>query len=189
MKLIVGLGNPGLKYSNTRHNIGFKVIKQLADLFDIKISKRCFGAKTGAGMIHSHRVLLALPQEFMNLSGGPLKQLVMSNRIKKEDLLVVCDDVNLILGHLRVRPAGSAGGHNGLKSIIKEMGHSDFTRMRIGVGKEGLSGDITGFVLGEFTRGEKKELPGIVNAAAVACEYWVKEGAQKTANKYNGKVN
>jgi len=174
MKLIVGLGNPGLKYSSTRHNSGFKVIKLLAKKHNIKINKQEYGSKIGAGAIGSHKVILAMPQKFMNLSGDPVRMLLAAHKIKQEDLLVICDDVNIPLGHLRLRAQGSAGGHNGLKSIIGNLKSELFSRLRVGVGQGiELKGDITGFVLGDFNRTEAKVLPDILSQAIQACESWV----------------
>src|SRR3989338_5581485 len=179
MKLIVGLGNPGLRYRNTRHNIGFKAIKLLAKKHKIKINKNEFGAKCGHGAVNNHKVILAMPQKFMNLSGGPLKALADYYRIKREDLLVVSDDVNIMFGALRLRREGSAGGHKGLKSVIENLGGADFARLRIGVGKEGLRGDITEFVLGEFTKEERQALPEVVQEAAANCENWIECKAER----------
>lgn len=188
MKLIVGLGNPGLRYANTRHNIGFKVVRFLAKRHNIKINRYEFGCKTGMGSIAGHRVILALPQKFMNLSGEPVRLLIDSRKIKQEDFLAVCDDVNLNTGFLRIRPGGSAGGHNGIKSIIAHLGSSAFARLRIGTGREGLKGDITDFVLGNFTRDEARKLPDILSQAASACESWIEHKTEPTANIYNRKV-
>ena len=177
MKLIVGLGNPGLRYADTRHNIGFKAVKLLAKKYSIKINKKESGAKTGAGIIAGHKVILALPHRFMNLSGEPVKSFIDYYKIKHEDLLVVCDDINILLGSLRIRQQGSAGGHNGLKSIIENMGTDAFARLRIGVGVEGLEGDMTGFVLGSFTREQAKVLPCILSGAVSKCEDWLNRKA------------
>jgi PTH1 family peptidyl-tRNA hydrolase len=187
MKLIIGLGNPGLRYSATRHNIGFGVVKLLAKRHKMRINRLACSAKVGRGLINGRKVILALPQKFMNLSGGPVKALINSEKISKDNLLVVCDDVNLHLGHLRLRAKGSSGGHKGLKSIIEHLDSDDFGRLRVGVGKEGLSGDITGYVLGNFTGHEKTGLTDITNRAADACEHWISFGSEETANKYNRK--
>lgn len=187
MKLIVGLGNPGLKYSGTRHNIGFKVVKLLAKKHNIGIDSRHFGAKTGAGSINNRKVILALPQKFMNLSGAPTRLLAGAHKIAQKDLLVVCDDVNLGLGLLRMRAKGSAGGHKGLISIIENLGGDDFSRLRVGIGKQGLKGDITDFVLGNFTQQEKPFLPDILAKAVYACESWIESGSELTAAKFNRK--
>ena len=187
--MIAGLGNPGLKYRATRHNIGFNAVNLLAKRHKIRINRPRCGAKVGRGLIAGHAVMLALPQGFMNLSGGPLKALVDIEKIPQRGLLVVCDDVNLSWGRLRFRPGGSAGGHNGLKSVIEYLGKDDFARLRIGVGRQGLSGDITGYVLGNFTGREKKALPDVTNRAADACEHWIRFGPGETANKYNPEPN
>jgi len=189
MKLIVGLGNPGLKYANTRHNIGFKVVKLLAKNHDIKINRNEFGSKTGAGLIAGHRVSLAMPQSFMNLSGESVASFIGYHKIKHEDILVVCDDVNLGAGSLRIRPCGSAGGHNGLKSIISRMGADSFSRLRVGVGSAvSLKGDITDYVLGKFTAQQQKILPDILSQATLACESWIERKTEETANKFNRKA-
>jgi PTH1 family peptidyl-tRNA hydrolase len=189
MKLIVGLGNPGLRYRATRHNIGFNAVRLLAKRHRIRIARRRLGAKVGRGRIAGHEVMLALPERFMNLSGEPLKALVNIEKIAQRDLLVVCDDVNLMLGRLRFRSGGSSGGHKGLKSIIENLGEDDFARLRVGVGREGLQGDITGYVLGNFTGDEKKALPDVISRAADACEHWIRFGCQETANRFNPKPN
>lgn len=188
MKLIIGLGNPGLRYSATRHNIGFKVVKLLAKRHRIRINKKEFAARTGTGLIAGHKAVLALPQMFMNLSGAPVKALIGAKKIAKADLLVVCDDVNLKYGCLRLKAEGSAGGHKGLKSVIECLGRDDFARLRVGVGKEGLSGGLTDFVLGDFTRQEKIMLPDVLKIAQSACESWVESGAELTSNRFNRKV-
>ncbi|OIO81517.1 MAG: aminoacyl-tRNA hydrolase [Candidatus Omnitrophica bacterium CG12_big_fil_rev_8_21_14_0_65_43_15] len=188
MKLIIGLGNPGLKYRNTRHNIGFKVVKLLAKNHDIKINRNEFGSKTGSGLIAGCKVIIAMPQLFMNLSGGPVRSLVDYHKIKNEDMFVICDDVNLSAGLLRIKPQGSAGGHNGLKSIIASIATDSFSRLRIGVGREGLKGNITNYVLGKFTAQEQKILPDILSQAAKVCESWIEHKTEKTANKFNRKV-
>ncbi len=175
MKLIVGLGNPGLRYTSTRHNIGFKAVKLLAKKYNIRLNKLQYGAKIGKGRINSHNVILALPQKFMNLSGEPVRAIINSEDIKKSDLLVVCDDVNLGYGILRLRLEGSAGGHNGLKSIVENLGGVDFARLRIGIGHQGLKGDITNFVLGKFTREENAGLHDILNKAVEYCENWIED--------------
>lgn len=173
MKLIVGLGNPGLKYKSTRHNIGFKAVGLLAKKYNIKIDKLQYGAKIGKGCINNHKVMLALPQKFMNLSGESVGWIIKNEKINKVDLLVVCDDVNLKYGTLRLRKEGSAGGHNGLKSIIEHLGGSDFARLRVGIGYEGISGDITNFVLGNFTKEEIVSLADILDKAIEGCENWI----------------
>jgi len=173
MKLIVGLGNPGLKYKSTRHNIGFKAVGLLAKKYNIKIDKLQYGAKIGKGFINNHKVILALPQKFMNLSGESVGWIIKNEKINKVDLLVVCDDVNLKYGTLRLRKEGSAGGHNGLKSIIEHLGGGDFARLRVGIGYEGISGDITDFVLGNFTKEENVSLADILDKAVEGCENWI----------------
>jgi len=188
MKLIVGLGNPGIRYRNTRHNVGFKVIDRLARKNKIRLNKRRAHCIIGEGFIGRKRVVLAKPQDYMNLSGFGVRGIMKScGRLTLDELFVVADDVNLSLGSLRIRPSGSAGGHNGLKSIISELGAQDFVRLRIGVGREGLRGDITNFVLGRFTKKEDQAIDEIIETAVCACECWVGPGIKTCMNDYNKK--
>ena len=188
MKLIVGLGNPGLKYKATRHNIGFCIVELLAKRHKIRLSRHRFGAKIGRGLIGGRDTVLFLPQKFMNLSGGPLKVFIENKCGTEVDLLVVCDDINLNYGILRLKKAGAAGGHKGLKSVIESLSRDNFARLKVGIGKAGLKGDITGFVLGNWTKEEKSNLAVFLKRAAAACEAWISEGVESAANKFNVKI-
>ena len=186
MKLIAGLGNPGIRYRATRHNVGFRLIDAIARKNKIRLNKRRAHCVIGEGFIGRRRVILVKPQDYMNLSGPALRQAIKAyGRIGPEDMLVAADDVNLLLGQMRIRPSGGSGGHKGLSSIIEATGTRDFARLRVGVGREELKGDITNFVLGRFT---KKERPGIdeaIETAICVCECWVASGIIECMNKYN----
>ena len=187
MKLIIGLGNPGKSYTNTRHNIGFRVIHEIArtqnanDHFEHKLFS---DAEFRVG---SEEVILVQPKTFMNQSGDAVSALQARYRgLLPTDILVIVDDVNLPLGTIRLRPDGTAGGHNGLQSVIEALHTQNFPRLRIGVGREGLGGqDLTNFVLGKFESSEEKVLKEIIPLASEACLAWVKEGAQVAMTRYN----
>ena len=171
MKLIVGLGNPGFRYRNTRHNIGFLIIDNF---------KKTDRSASG------RNVVLLKPQLFMNNSGIAVKKAVGKFNVPPEDVLVVCDDINLALGIIRLRPRGSAGGHGGLKSIIKEMATEGFNRLRVGIGS-GREGTLKDYVLSKFEPDEKKDLKEAVGRAAEAVHVWVEEGIEAAMNKFNVK--
>ncbi|MFH1798402.1 MAG: aminoacyl-tRNA hydrolase [Candidatus Omnitrophota bacterium] len=172
MKLIVGLGNPGIRYRNTRHNTGFLVIDVFAKRYRIKIKKRAFQGRYGVGQAKKQEVVLFQPLTYMNLSGGAIKQLVSSKLLDKEDLLVISDDVSLPLGEIRRREKGSSGGHNGLQSIIDALG-SDFARLRIGIGSTEEISDLAGYVLASFSRKEKILLKDVLERAVESIENWL----------------
>ena len=135
MKLIVGLGNPGTKYAGTRHNVGFSVIVGLADKYNIELSEKKHKAIYGRGMIEGEKVILAMPQTFMNLSGESVRELVDYYKCDPSDVIVAYDDIDLAVGKLRIREKGSAGGHNGMKNIISHLGTQEFVRVRVGIGR------------------------------------------------------
>ncbi len=185
MKLIVGLGNPGSKYGDTRHNVGFKVASALADRYGIRLNTKTFNSFIGKGRIFSEDVLIALPQTYMNMSGEAVRMMSMRRRMEPKDILVICDDVNLELGIIRIRPEGSSGGHKGLESIIKHMGSCDFVRLRIGIGKDTGNPELSGYVLSPFKKSETKALDSVIESAVKCCEEWIKEGAERAANRFN----
>ncbi|MDD5060435.1 MAG: aminoacyl-tRNA hydrolase [Candidatus Omnitrophica bacterium] len=188
MKLIVGLGNPGLIYAGNRHNIGFTVLKSLAVSLKI-VFKREFSASSlvAKGKIFEEDLVLAMPQTFMNLSGSAVKALLKKFKIPPEKLLVVCDDLDLELGRIKIRPAGSSGGHRGLKSIIEQIGTQDFNRLRIGISRPNKGREITDFVLSGFTRSEKGQVKEAVEKAVECCRFWAEKGVTETMNIYNKK--
>lgn len=185
MKLIVGLGNPGRKYDKTRHNVGFIITSALVDKHGIRLSTKAFNSLVGKGRILGEDVVIALPQTYMNRSGQAVKALSSRRKIAPADILVICDDVNLSLGVIRIRAGGSAGGHKGLASIIEDLGDSGFARLRVGVGKETEAAHLSGYVLSSFARNETEILKRTVETAVECSERWVKDGAERAANLFN----
>ncbi|MDD5097898.1 MAG: aminoacyl-tRNA hydrolase, partial [Candidatus Omnitrophica bacterium] len=156
MKLIVGLGNPGLIYAFTRHNIGFQVIKSLARSLKIDLKRdRLIYSLAGKGKCAGQDIILAMPQTFMNLSGMAVKACFKKFKVTPADLLVICDDLDLDLGRIKIRPSGSSGGQRGLDSIIKQIGTPEFSRLRIGIGRPSRPIDAAKYVLTGFARKEK----------------------------------
>lgn len=185
MKFIIGLGNPGLKYNRTKHNIGFNVVEKLAKAGRIKIDQKLHSSLIGRGSISGEDVTLVLPQTYMNHSGHAVGQLY-ENEIKRiEDLVIVCDDVNLKLGRIRVRKKGSSGGHKGLGSIINTLGRDDFVRLRVGIATEVRKGDITNYVLSTFRRKDLKNVSHAIDLAKDAIIFLIENGAEKTMARFN----
>ncbi|MBD3380336.1 MAG: aminoacyl-tRNA hydrolase [Candidatus Omnitrophica bacterium] len=185
MKIIVGLGNPGLRYRHTRHNAGFMAVELLAKKHRMSLKKKGFGGRYAVGRIKGEEVLLFEPMTFMNLSGDALASICSSRLDEENGLLVITDDVDLPLGKIRIRKNGSSGGHNGLRSIIDRIG-SDFARLRIGVGDEKLLvTDTADFVLSRFPRKDKGVLNECLEAAAECAETWLSESVEKAMNAYN----
>jgi len=183
MKLVVGLGNPGATYARSRHNVGFRCIDHLAAKHGISISRRQAHARVGLGRIDDSEVVLARPLTYMNLSGiavGPLAKLY---RVVLPDLLVVYDDMDLPLGAIRLRERGSAGGHNGMRSIIATVGTQDFPRLRIGIGRPTREGRE--HVLSNFTEDEEATFQQVLDRAAEAIQCWVTEGIVAAMNRFN----
>jgi PTH1 family peptidyl-tRNA hydrolase len=185
VKLIVGLGNPGKEYAGTRHNIGFELIEALAAAHRIKVDQRVARALVGRGNIAGETVLLAKPQTFMNDSGFAVASLVRREQIPLENLLVVIDDTHLPPGRLRLRARGSSGGHNGLKSISSHLASPEWARLRLGVGEPppGLQVD---WVLGRFSRADRKIMDELLIVAVGAAEIWIAEGIEAAMNRFNG---
>ena len=186
--LIVGLGNPGKEYERTRHNCGFRALDILAADLGCKVDKGKFQGLYGQCTYEGRKLLLLKPQTYMNLSGRSVLQLSAYFSIPPQRIIVLFDDISLSPGRLRVRPDGSAGGHNGIKSIISELGSQDFPRVKIGVGaKPNPEYDLASWVLSGFTAQEEKDLqPALENAAQAALSV-VLHGVAQTANRYNGK--
>lgn len=182
--LIVGLGNPGREYQETRHNVGFRVVEILAERHGIDLKKHRHQAAYGEGRIAGQAVLLARPLTFMNLSGLPVAALTRYHNLTPADLLVICDDVNLPLGRLRLRVKGTAGGHNGLKSIIGSLGTEAFPRLRIGVGAPD-GRPMVDHVLGRFNRAEGEAIAVSLAEAADAVELYLRDGPEAAMNRYN----
>jgi peptidyl-tRNA hydrolase, PTH1 family len=184
MKLVVGLGNPGRKYEGTRHNVGFDVIDLLAGRH--RLEWESAPAEALFAKWRAASVLLAKPLTFMNLSGYAIGDLLRFYKIDLPDLFVVVDDANLELGRLRARPSGSAGGHNGLKSIIEALGTEEFARLRVGVGR-GDARDLADHVLAKFDPDERTEVAEAADRAADAAELFVTDGIGPVMNRFNRK--
>ena len=186
MKLIVGLGNPGKQYNLTRHNLGFMVVEELARLNNIKFRiNRRFKSFTGEGLIGGETCYLAKPQQFMNLSGHPVRLIVNWLKIDLSGILLIVDDIALPFGEVRIRPKGSDGGHKGLRSAIDCLGVGEFSRMRIGIMGRKIVKDYSGYVLNKFTKIEQKALPDILKRSSGACECWVRDGIVSAMNRFN----
>lgn len=185
MKIIVGLGNPTSQYAGTRHNVGFSVILEIADTYDIKVDTKKHKALIGKGVIGGEKVILAMPQTYMNLSGESVRELLDYYKCDNQDLLVIYDDIDLDVGKLRLRAKGSAGGHNGIKNIIAHIGTQEFDRIRVGVGHKPKGWDLADYVLGRF---QKEEQPLIREGAKNACKAAaciIDSGIEAAMNKFN----
>ena len=184
--LIVGLGNPGGKYENTRHNVGFLVADELGERGRFPIQRLKFKALTGAATIGGQGVLVMKPTTYMNLSGEAVGEAARFYKLAPDHVLVISDDVDLPLGKLRIRAGGSAGGHNGLKSVIQHLGSDRFPRLKVGVGgKPHPDYDMADWVLGKLQGEDKKVMDEAVKRAADAIECFLKDGPQKAMNRYN----
>ena len=184
MKLIVGLGNPGDEYSETRHNLGFKVTGELARRFGVTFRNHTkWKARSAKARVGDDALLLAQPTTFMNLSGWSVRELMSFHKVVPSEILIVVDDADLPLGRLRLRARGSAGGHNGLKSVIQELGTDQFPRLRIGVGRQ--AGELKNHVLGRFDADERPQIEAAVNRAADAAEVFAKESILAAMNRFN----
>ena len=185
MKLLVGLGNPDPCYKLTRHNAGFMLVEYLAARYSIKLSRKKYGVSRGQGIIAGCTVTLAQPLSYMNLSGQPVRQLQQALGLSDADLLITCDDFNLDLGVLRLRRKGSAGGHNGLKSIINCLGTQEFARLRLGVGQPAPNKDSADYVLEAFKRKEWPQVEEMIEQAAQAVETYLSEGIAAAMSAFN----
>ncbi|HET7214316.1 MAG TPA: aminoacyl-tRNA hydrolase [Terriglobia bacterium] len=188
MKLIVGLGNPGYEYHLTPHNLGFMAVDRLAEICRADFSRREARAKVASGRFHGEKVVLAKPQTFMNLSGDSVSGLLRKLDAPPDDLIVLVDDVDLPLGSLRIRRKGSAGGHNGLKSVIGALETDIFTRVRMGAGPDGPVEDLISYVLSPFSERDQEVVAGMVEQAVEAVRVILKEGVDKAMNLFNRKV-
>lgn len=187
MYLIVGLGNPGREYAGTRHNIGFDVIDELASGENISVLEKKHKAVTGKGVISGQKCILAKPQTYMNLSGESIRELLNFYKADETgELIVISDDVSLDVGQLRIRKKGSAGGHNGLKSIIANLGHDSFIRVKMGVGEKPAGWDLADYVLGRFTPKDREVMDEAVKRGADAVRLILAQGADAAMNQFNG---
>lgn len=184
MKIIVGLGNPGKDYKNTRHNIGFMVLEELASRHPVEKQESRFDAIIGHIRIGSEKVLLVKPLTYMNLSGRAVQPIMHWYKLELPDLMVVYDDMDLPTASLRIRAKGGTGGHKGMTSISERLASKDFARMRVGIGRPEV-GETVGWVLGRFSQEEQAEIQIVVKKAADALEKWIKMGINEAMNAYN----
>ena len=187
--LIVGIGNPGRQYETTRHNVGFHTVDVLSKKLGVQMRSRRFKTVHGTAVYQGNQVILAKPQTYVNLSGEAVRSLSKYYDVAPEHIIVVADDVYLDMGAMRIRPSGSAGGHNGLKNIISQLGTDGFPRVRLGTGPQPEGMDLIEFVLRPMTSGERKTMKDIYEEAAEACLVLIKDGAERAMNLFNGKRN
>lgn len=186
MFVIVGLGNPSFRYEGTRHNVGFDVIDMLADKHGIRIKEKKHKGLCGIGMMEGQKVLLMKPQTFMNLSGESIEAVLNFYKLEPEsDLLVIYDDVSLSPGKIRIRKKGSAGGHNGIKSIINHAGTQEFLRIKVGVGEKPEGWDLADYVLGRFSREERKLVEDAFVRVCDAAALVVQGRIEQAMNQFN----
>lgn len=189
MFIIVGLGNPTNEYAGTRHNVGFDVIDQIADKYNISVTERKHRAFCGKGIIGGQKVILVKPQTYMNLSGESVRSVLDFYKVDVEtELLVIFDDVSLDVGQLRIRKKGSAGGHNGIKNIIQHLGTNVFHRIKVGVGEKPKDYDLVDYVLGHFSKVEKEQMEEGYKRAVNAVEMMLQGEVDAAMNEFNKKV-
>jgi len=187
MKVIIGLGNPGFKYRATRHNIGFMVVDRLAASMRVKLKKKLFSALCGQGRFKGEEVLLVKPLTYVNLSGKAVSEIQASFEVATEDMLIIADDADLELGRIRVRGKGSSGGHNGMRSIIEELGTEEFPRLKVGIDSGSRARDIllSDYVLKPFNRAQRKALEGTLEACGECARTWIVNGTAVAMNRFN----
>lgn len=184
MKILVGLGNPGEKYKKTRHNLGFLVIDRLAGRFGVEVNRRRFRSLVAEVPSDTGRLVLVKPQTYMNRSGLAVRVVLEHYACSQDSLMVICDDLNLPSGRLRLRRKGSSGGHNGLESVIASLGSTEFPRLRIGVGST-YRGEASEYVLSPFLKAEKDVIDKALETACEAATDWVQDGIEYCAKKYH----
>ncbi len=187
MFAIVGLGNPGKNYDGTRHNVGFDTVDLLASRNNIKINKIKFKSLYGEGIIGNEKIILLKPQTYMNNSGIAVLDLYNFYKIPTENIIVIVDDIDIDFATIRIRRKGSAGSHNGLKSILYHLQSENFPRVKIGVGKKRENEDLADFVLSRFDKKEREEIDKAIEKAALAVEAIISDGINKAMNEYNVK--
>lgn len=189
MYAIVGLGNFGKEYRNTRHNIGFQVVEKLAEQERIDIAESKFKGMTGKGIVAGQKCILVKPLTYMNLSGECVREVLNFYKLDETtELIVISDDISLPVGQLRVRKKGSAGGHNGLKNIIQHLGHDSFIRIKVGVGEKPAGWDLADYVLGRFSGPEQEVMDEAAGKAADAVRSIITQGVDAAMNEYNKKT-
>lgn len=190
MYIIVGLGNPGREYDNTRHNIGFRVIDTLIEKEDITFGEKKHKAIIGKGFVEGQKVVVAKPQTYMNLSGESVRELMDFYKIDEtSELIVISDDISLDVGQIRIRKKGSAGGHNGLKNIIAHLGHDNFIRIKMGVGNKPAHFDLADYVLGHFSGPEQSAMGDAAVQAVDAIRTIMTQGPDIAMNRFNTKAS
>ncbi len=186
MKIIAGLGNPGREYENTKHNVGFMTLDLLSEMLNIPIRKIKFKGLYGEGFVNGEKVILLKPQTYMNLSGECIREATAFYKPDLEDLLVIYDDLDLPMGNLRIRKKGSAGTHNGMRSVVYQLGEDAFPRVRVGIGSENR-GDLVNYVISGFRKEDRECMESAIQRAAEAARCFVTEGIEETMAKYNTK--
>ena len=184
MILIVGLGNPGKQYEQTRHNNGFDVIDYMANKYNIDVNREKFKGICGEGFIENKKVILLKPLTYMNLSGESIRELANFYKLEDDEIIVVYDDISLDIGRLRIREKGSAGGHNGIKSIIQNLGGDKFPRVKVGVGQP--KDNLVNHVLGKFSKEDREHIEKVIPVVSDAIVEIVKNDAKESMNKFNG---
>lgn len=187
MIVIAGLGNPGSKYSGTRHNVGFDVVDRLAQENNIRVDRLRFKALTGEGFIGTEKVLLVKPSTYMNNSGESIREVMNFYKLEPENLLVIVDDIDIEFATIKLKKKGSAGSHNGLKSIIYHIQKDNFPRLKVGIGKKPPYYDLADFVLSKFSSDERKLVDQAIQKASQAAEEFVRSGADKAMNEFNSR--
>ena len=187
VRLVVGLGNPGTDYANTRHNAGFLVVDEVAAAWSISIHQKKFNAELGRGRVNGIDAILVKPQAYMNRSGLPVRQVADYFKISYQDMLVIHDDIDLEFGRLKIKAKGGHGGHNGVRSLIDALGEDAFVRLRMGVGRSGAEGGVVNHVLGTFNQHERELLEKVIQRARGAVETILCEGAKEGMNRFNDK--
>ena len=187
-RLIVGLGNPGKDYEDTRHNLGFLVVEHLVKKNNLRFRKSSFtNGLTAEGKVAGNDLCCLLPSTYMNNAGTAVKQAVLSKDLDHADILIVCDDLHLDFGQIRIRNKGSDGGHNGLASVIGHLGTQDFARLRLGIGTPPKGAESVDYVLGKWTAREEKQLDEFIDRATDCCGVWLQEGIHKAMDQFNGR--
>ncbi len=184
--LLVGLGNPGREYRHNRHNVGFMLVERLAHDLGLRFTRRQAKAQVASGRLGRRKVVLAKPQTFMNLAGESVARLARFHKVEPADLMVICDDLDLPLGTIRLRPSGGSAGHRGLRSIFEHLGSQDFPRLRIGIGRPPGRMDPSNYVLHDFNDAERPILSETLDRAAEALRAYAAEGIEVAMNRYNG---
>ncbi|MDY0235866.1 MAG: aminoacyl-tRNA hydrolase [Gudongella sp.] len=188
MIVVAGLGNPGTKYSSTRHNVGFDVVDVLANKFGIKLNKIKFKGLVGEGIWAGEKIVLIKPSTYMNLSGESIRPVMDFYKLKPEELIVVVDDIDIEFGTIKIKKKGSAGTHNGLKSILLQTGTDQFPRVKIGIGRKPENYDLADFVLSKFSKSERQIIDKAILNAADAIDELISNGIDSAMNKFNIKT-